>query len=277
MEGVYKLLRQKTFSCFHEPLTRMEANRTIKYYGTYKVCKDKLLDLIEAAVASLEKYNFDQEASSVNFVTAVFEIGKVAELLIYLSRLPVFETEYALSLQHDLDLLALTKKLKFFTNLPICQVLLLIQQLMERNGTNVAQYKAMLLKLISVDKYLSNLKIKDLVKNHESTMKNVDLYIENIEALETIDPHAVYRTSIYRHSNGLTLATPDSQTIEAVMTTSLTTTIKITRGVLEPTNNILSNVYKPLGRCVAVVMIKLSFITGFVKKPDNCRKVLSSG
>ena len=232
----------------------MEANRTIKYYGTYKVCKDKLLDLIEAAVASLEKYNFDEEASSVNFVTAVFEIPEVAKLLIYLSRLPVFETEYALSLQHDLDLLALTKKLKFFTNLPICQVLLLIQQLMERsNGTNVAQYKVKLLKLISEDKYLSNLKLKDFVKKHESTMKNADLYIENNEALETIDPHAVYPTSIYRHSNGLTLATPDSQTIEALMTTSLTTTIKITRGVLEPTNNILSNVYKPLGRCVAVV------------------------
>ena len=228
----------------------MEANRTIKYYGTYKVCKDKLLDLIEAAVASLEKYNFDEEASSVNFVTAVFEIPEVAKLLIYLSRLPVFETEYALSLQHDLDLLALTKKLKFFTNLPICQVLLLIQQLMERsNGTNVAQYKVKLLKLISEDKYLSNLKLKDFVKKHESTMKNADLYIENNEALETIDPHAVYPTSIYRHSNGLTLATPDSQTIEALMTTSLTTTIKITRGVLEPTNNILSNVYKPLHCC----------------------------
>ena len=233
----------------------MEANRTIKYYGTYKVCKEKLLDLIENAVAQLEKLDINEEAATVNFVTAVFEIPEVADLLIYLSRLPVFETEYALSLQHDLDLLALTKKLKFFTNLPICQVLLLIQQLVERSktGTDVVQYEANLLKLISEDKHLSNLKLKDFVKKHQSTMKNAKVYNENNEALETIDPHAVYPTSIYRHSNGLTLATPDSQTIEAVMTTSLTTTIKITRGVLEVTNTILSNVYKPLGRCVAVV------------------------
>lgn len=37
------------------------------------------------------------------------------------------------------------------------------------------------------------------------------------------------------------------------MSTTLTTTIKITRGILEPTNPILSELYKPLGRCVAVV------------------------
>ena len=82
---------------------------------------------------------------------------------------------------------------------------------------------------------------------------NAKKYIENNEALETIDPHAVYPTSIYRHCDGLTLATADSQTIEAVMSTTLTTTIKITNGVLNPENNILADVYKPLGRCVALI------------------------
>ena len=188
------------------------------------------------------------------FVQIVFEVPEVAGLLIQLSRLPVFDTEYALSLQHDLDLLALTKKLKFFTNLPLCQILLLLQQLVEKFGSSVpAVYEASLLRLLDDNKHIANLKLKDFVKDRLSSMSNAHTYHANAEALETIDPHAVYPTSIYRHSDGLTLATPDSQTIEAVMTTSLTTTIKITRRVLDPANNILANVYKPLGRCVAVV------------------------
>jgi 3-dehydroquinate synthase len=64
---------------------------------------------------------------------------------------------------------------------------------------------------------------------------------------------AVYPTSIYRQCDALTLATPDASTIEAVMSTTLTTTIKIARDVLQPSNRLLYNVYKPLGRCVAVV------------------------
>jgi len=58
------------------------------------------------------------------------------------------------------------------------------------------------------------------------------------------------------------MASPDSQTIEAVMSTSITTTIKITRGILEPTNPILAEVYKPLGRCVAVVDDKVEKLFG---------------
>ena len=231
----------------------MDANKAIDYYGTDKINKEKLLNLIEAAVSSLKTLDINENASSLVFAKAVFELEDVANLLVHLSRLPVFEPEYALSLQHDLDLLALTKKLKFFTNLPICQILLLLQQLLELNGHTVLHFEEKLLRLLKEDKMLSDLKLKDFIKKQSSTVKNAGMYVENCEALETIDPHAVYPTSIYRHSNGLTLATPDSQTIEAVMSTSLTTTIKITRKVLDPSNMILANMYKPLGRCVAVV------------------------
>jgi hypothetical protein len=58
------------------------------------------------------------------------------------------------------------------------------------------------------------------------------------------------------------MATPDSQTIEAVMSTILTTTIKITRNVLDPKNTILAEVYKPLGRCVAVIDDKVVKLFG---------------
>merc|ERR1719197_1221034 len=82
-------------------------------------------------------------------------------------------------------------------------------------------------------------------------------YKLNAAYLEHADPHAVYPTSIYRQCDALTLATEDASTIEAVMSTTLTTTIKIARDVLQPSNRLLYNVYKPLGRCVAVVDDKI--------------------
>merc|ERR1719173_141214 len=69
-------------------------------------------------------------------------------------------------------------------------------------------------------------------------------YLANDVALERIDPHSVYPTSIYRYCDGCVLATRDSQTIEAVMTTNITTSIKITRRILEPSCSTLSEVYK---------------------------------
>jgi len=78
-------------------------------------------------------------------------------------------------------------------------------------------------------------------------------YMENAGYLEDADAHAVYPTSIYRQCDALTLATPDAATIESVMSTTITTTIKIARNVLDPSNSLLFDVYKPLGRCVAVV------------------------
>jgi 3-dehydroquinate synthase len=93
--------------------------------------------------------------------------------------------------------------------------------------------------------------IKHLREDLAPDVKKV--YVENADYLETADAHAVFPTSIYRQCDALTLATPDASTIEAVMSTSITTTIKIARNVLDPSNHLLFDVYKPLGRCVAVV------------------------
>jgi 3-dehydroquinate synthase len=94
------------------------------------------------------------------------------------------------------------------------------------------------------------------------TFDNAIKLLENNVALEKIDPHSVYPTSIYRHCDGITMATPDSQTIEAVMSTNITTTIKITRDILNPKNKILAEVYLPLGRCVAVIDDKVEGLFG---------------
>jgi len=175
------------------------------------------------------------------FVQNVFESEKVADLLIFLSRLPVFEKEFSMALSHDLELLALAKKLKFFTNLPLGQNLLLLQGVLQRFETSLPAYDSALINIVAKHGKLSSIRFKDYVKSKDSLLANAARYVENNVELESIDPHAVYPTSIYRHCDGLTLATADSQTIEAVMSTTLTTTIKITSNVLDPSNRILAD------------------------------------
>ena len=72
----------------------MDANKAIDYYGTDKINKEKLLNLIEAAVSSLKTLDINENASSLVFAKAVFELEDVANLLVHLSRLPVFEPEF---------------------------------------------------------------------------------------------------------------------------------------------------------------------------------------
>merc|ERR1719201_1710073 len=108
-------------------------------------------------------------------------------------------------------------------------------------------------------------------------------YRENAKYLEEADPHAVYPTSIYRQCDALTLATENASTIEAIMSTSITTTIKITRNVLDPTNRLLYDVYKPLGRCVSVIDDKVEALYGsaldkyFATHKINLVKLVYSG
>ena len=80
--------------------------------------------------------------------------------------------------------------------------------------------------------------------------------------MEKADPHAVYPTNIYRQCDGCTIAAGDLTTIESVMSTTLTTTIKIRKRVLDPSNETLATIYKPLGRCVAIVDDKVAGIYG---------------
>ena len=180
-------------------------------------------------------------------------------MLIYISRLPVFSKEFAEALKHNLDLLATAKKLKYFTNLSLGHNAILLKNLAEQLSVPLDGAESLVDRLFA-EKELGNLRVKDYMKTQ--TFDNARKYLENDVALEKIDPHSVYPTSIYRHCDGCTMATPDSQSIEAVMSTTLTTTIKIARGLLEPSNKILTEVYRPLGRCIAIIDDKVEKLFG---------------
>ena len=93
--------------------------KTFNYYDMDQVDTAKIQGSFKGAVDALHSVNVPADTTPEDFVKHVFSQDAVANLLVFLSRLPVFDKDFANSLSHDLDLLALAKKLKFYTNLPI--------------------------------------------------------------------------------------------------------------------------------------------------------------
>jgi len=78
-------------------------------------------------------------------------------------------------------------------------------------------------------------------------------YQELASRLVETDPHAIYPTSSYRQSQGSVVSTEDDQTVEAVMSTSTFTSIKVLENCLDPQETVLRDMYVSLGRCVCLV------------------------
>ena len=127
---------------------------------------------------------------------------------------------------------------------------------------------------------LVDFKFKDAVKQgvlfSGDTMTKNEEFLSFFERLEKIEPHAIYPTSIYRQSDGCTVATEDSQKIEAVMSTTLSSSIRISSHVLGFDNQHLAEIYRPLGRVVVVLDDKLDdqdYTSGRVEMSTNRRLV----
>ena len=80
--------------------------------------------------------------------------------------------------------------------------------------------------------------------------------------VEATNPHAVYPTNTYRYSDGFTVSNDDFSAFESTMTLHLTTTTQVRKGVLQPSDDTLARIYRPLGRCVAIVDDKVAAIYG---------------
>ncbi|NEP16850.1 MAG: sedoheptulose 7-phosphate cyclase, partial [Leptolyngbya sp. SIO4C1] len=66
-------------------------------------------------------------------------------------------------------------------------------------------------------------------------------------------PHAIYPTSSYRESRGYVVSSSDDQTVEAVMTSSTFTSIKVLENALNLQQPVLRDLYIASGRCVCLV------------------------
>ncbi len=71
--------------------------------------------------------------------------------------------------------------------------------------------------------------------------------------LEAVNPHALFPTSSYRESTGSVISDNDDRAVEAVMSHHTFTSIRIEEDIFNPKNNILRNIYSPLGRCICLI------------------------
>jgi len=233
--------------------------REIKYYEFDEVRAADILKgvrgAVDAAAGILATSNSPDEK-----LRDLLSDSSVQAMLVTVSRLPVFSKEMGRAFQDDLDLLRTLKQLKYFWNLPTTHLAILLEQVSRQTcGEEKAAPFARFQAALAATQQQAQ-KIKDIAHTLPSNVQAE--YNKNAVYLEVADPHAVYPTSIYRQCDALTLATQNASTIEAIMSTSLTTTIKITRDVLSSANRLLYDVYKPLGRCVAVIDDKVEAIYG---------------
>lgn len=84
---------------------------------------------MDTALAKLNSQDLKSSANSEEFVQKMFDNDEVSDMLIHLSRLPVFDKEFAEALKENLDLLATAKKLKYFTNLSLGQNAILFKNM----------------------------------------------------------------------------------------------------------------------------------------------------
>jgi len=219
--------------------------------------------------------------------TIVFSDGNISEFLLLLARLPVFSKDFEELHRDNLEVLSILKKLKFFVNLKICETLYLLVKLSIAVVDEQGASKMDLGRYFSFDPKSSEapplveLKFKNAIKEKllfgdDASCKRKQ-YLEEFERLEKIEPHAIYPTSIYRQSDGCTVADEDFAKIEAVMSTTLTSSIRISSHVLGFDSNLLAEIYRPLGRAVIVLDDKLNDLTytsGDVDIKTNRRAVL---
>ena len=149
-------------------------NVRMDYYQLTVVEKDELVRQMESATAALNAQKVKDSKNACEFVQKLFDNNDVCDLLIYLSRLPVFNKEFAEALKHNLDLLAACKKLKYFTNLTLGHNAILLKNLAEHMGSPIDGMQNQIDKLFE-EKELADIRVKDYMK--DQTFDNAKKYL----------------------------------------------------------------------------------------------------
>jgi len=137
--------------------------KQIDYYKLNLVEKDQLITVMQAATASLVKQKVKESKNSHDFVQKLLDNADVCDMLIYISRLPVFSKEFAEALKHNLDLLATAKKMKYFTNLSLGQNAILLKNMAAEMKSPLEGMQEQVDKLFA-EKELADLRVKDYMK-----------------------------------------------------------------------------------------------------------------
>ena len=174
--------------------------------------------------------------------------------------------------------IAPSRLLRGSLNLGLGQFLTLFAQLVEslsaesrRNDSDndfsddgtlgIAQWRA-LADCVLEDDDIKDLKLITYLTSTISDPETVSYYSNLREQLVSENPHAIYPTSGYRESDGSVVSTSDNLTSEAVMSFSTFATIRTVDDSLNCNNNVLRDIYKPLGRCVCLIDENVETIYG---------------
>jgi len=190
-----------------------------------------------------ETQNGTQNVAAV--IATILRLPAVEEFLLHISDVQIFNSDLHRDFAHNLVLLGLLKKLKYWY---VQQQSAFLQCLGDAAAALGVEASALAAQAEAALRSCVEARVRAVC--HQEGLK---CYLDNERELEKTEPHAVYPTSPYRACDGQVLATEDASLIEGVMSTTITTTIRILTGVLNPENVTLRNMYAPLGRCVAVV------------------------
>jgi len=223
-----------------------KAAREITFYKMDDTSAESLERLCRGALASIAADSARPGKDWAPALESLLRSPAVEELLLHIARVRIFGEELHRSFARNLELLSLLKQLKYWFVQPQSVFLVCFSEMAVALGVEVpglAEHAE-----AAMQSPLGKTRVSVLCRE-----KGLQCYLDLECELEKSEPHAVFPTSKYRACDGQVLATDDASLIEGVMSTTITTTIRILTGVLDTKNVTLRNVYAPMGRCMAVV------------------------
>lgn len=169
---------------------------------------------------------------------------------------PVFSDDFAA--QHAIAALAPARMLRGVLNLSLRLAMVRLHQLVValheagHADLNTAAW-AGLAERVAQQPDIAPIKLVVFATEHVSNASARAAYQDLADTLEAERPHALYPTSVYRESNGHTVATEDYATIDAVVSQTTFATIRTVDRVLDIGNPTLADVYGAIGRCICVL------------------------
>ncbi|MGF1519995.1 MAG: sedoheptulose 7-phosphate cyclase [Nodosilinea sp.] len=144
--------------------------------------------------------------------------------------------------------LAACRRLRSSLNLSLASFFALLAELIAAFDVAAGAYWSAFASRVQLSTLGDHKLLRQLLASQEQAF-----YQELVLRLVETNPHAIYPTSSYRESHGHVVSTADDQTIEAVMSSSTFTSIKVLDNVLDPEQPVLKDTYLTLGRCVCLV------------------------
>ena len=199
----------------------------------------------------------------------IFSSGEFQHLLVALATAPAFSLDFGkpFAAAHAVKGISSCRVLRGSLNLPLPSFFALFSQLIAALTTDASAQKAFPLwqQFASSVRALGDVAATKVIIYGTQRLENLaarSFYTDLAARMERDVPHAIYPTSNYRESDGRVYSTDDDQTIEAVMSVSTFSTIKMVDNSLSLDQPVLKDIYQPLGRCVCLVDANVELFFG---------------